>query len=133
MATARKDMARIIFVDDDRANGELVRMLLEMDGFQVSVCPDVDKAALAANDGVDAFIIDCNLARQTNGVDLLKRIRRGETPAQQDIPVIMTSGDDRREAEAEEAGANCFLLKPYPPSVLSSELFRLLHKESTSG
>ena len=93
-----------------------------MDGFTVLVCPDVARAKEASQDGVDAFVIDCNLSYGDDGVDLLIAIRAGNTAAASGIPVIMTSGDDRRHAAAEQAGATRFLIKPYSPSVLSTQL-----------
>lgn len=120
-------MAHVMLVDDDRTNSSLIKMLLEMDGFSVTLCPDVARAKAAAGDGIDAFVVDCNLARGDDGIDLLQSIRRGETAAAANVAVIMTSGDDRRRNESMNNGANCFLLKPYPPSTLSTELTNILH------
>lgn len=119
-------MANIILIDDDRTNANLIKMLLEMDGFSVKVGPDLQQARALIQETTDAFIIDCNLARGDNGIDLLKEIRNGETPVAKNIPVIMTSGDDRRSREADESGATQFLLKPYSPSKLSEELSKLV-------
>jgi len=104
----------------------LIQRLLEMDGFSVLVCPDVERAKEASLAGVDAFVIDCNLALGDDGVDLLIAIRNGDTSARTNTPVIMTSGDDRRHTEAEKAGATRFLIKPYSISVLSSQLSEML-------
>ncbi|HET6447223.1 MAG TPA: response regulator [candidate division Zixibacteria bacterium] len=119
-------MGTIILVDDDRSNTTLLKMLLEMDGFQVSACPGMVQALDAANDSVDAFIIDCNLAQGEDGIELLQAIRNGSTNAPQDCPVIVTSGDDGRIEEAELAGATTFLLKPFSPSSLSDLLRSVL-------
>jgi CheY-like chemotaxis protein len=119
-------MKTIILVDDDRTNTILLKRLLELDGFNVVVSPDREQAQLAAINGVDAFIIDCNLAHGDDGVELLSAVRQGMTEAPHDIPVIMTSGDDRRVAAAEAAGATSFLIKPYSPNVLSQQLNDLL-------
>lgn len=119
-------MHTIILVDDDRTNTTLIRMLLEMDGFVVVACPDIERARLAAGNGVDAFIIDCNLAHGDDGIELLRAIRVGMIEADPDIPVIMTSGDDSRSGAAESAGATRFLVKPYSPGTLSTHLSELL-------
>ena len=119
-------MDTVILVDDDRSNTTLLKMLLEMDGFHVIACPGESQALAASDDGVDAFIIDCNLAQGEDGVRLLQAIRDGRTPADQNCPVIMTSGDDRRVGEAELAGATKFLLKPFSPNSLSEILRSML-------
>lgn len=123
-------MKRIILVDDDRTNTTLIKRLLEMDGFEVLVCPDVKRAVEVSVDGADAFVIDCNLSFGDDGVDLLVAIRNGSTAADSNIPIIMTSGDDRRHAAAEQAGATRFLIKPYSPGVLSTKLSELLPQEN---
>ena len=119
-------MHTIILVDDDRTNTTLIRMLLEMDGFSVVACPDIERAQLATHNGADAFVIDCNLAHGDDGIELLRAIRLGTTKAEPDVPVIMTSGDDSRGVDAEQAGATRFLVKPYSPSTLSAHLGELL-------
>ena len=118
-------MGTLILVDDDRSSTTLLKMLLEMDGFDVIACPNADMAVAAATNGVDAFIIDVYLAQGENGLDLLSTIRNGDTPAPKDCPVVMTSGDERRRGDAERSGATTFLLKPFSPSHLS-ELMREL-------
>ena len=101
-------------------------------------CPDVlvgagtiltiEQAKTAAAKGVEAFVLDVNLSRGTSGIDLLKDVRAGETAAATDTIVIMTSGDHRRQSECQNAGADQFLLKPYPPNALSGYINDLLSK-----
>jgi DNA-binding response OmpR family regulator len=119
-------MKTIALVDDDRSNTYLIRKLLELDGFRVVVSPDIKRAQNATLNGIDAFVIDCNLAQGDDGIDLLLAIRQGTTAADSSVPVIMTSGDDRRLPDAERAGATRFLVKPYSPSTLSAQLSELL-------
>lgn len=119
-------MGSVILVDDDRTNITLIKRLLEIDGFDVVACPDAGQALAASKNGVDAFIIDCNLAKGDDGIALLKAIRKGDTPASLDCPVIMFSGDDRRSGEARRAGADRFLTKPFSLSTLSDLLRSLM-------
>ncbi len=121
-------MSNIIVVDDDMTNVQLLQMLLELDGFAVIPCTNMDQALAAITETADAFVVDCHLERNANGIDLLRTIRQGETKAPADVIVVMSSGDQRREPEAMEAGANYFLLKPYPPDELTDLLTTLLHK-----
>jgi two-component system chemotaxis response regulator CheY len=118
-------MTTIHLVDDDKTNANLIKLLLEMDGFKVLISPDLNHARNSLTPEIEGFIIDCNLSHGDNGIDLLRDIRSGRTPMPPNSPVIMTSGDDRRSQEAEASGATIFLLKPYSPSKLSEELKRL--------
>ncbi|MEZ4590277.1 MAG: response regulator [Chloroflexota bacterium] len=121
-------MTQIIVVDDDNTNASLIKMLLELDGFNVEACEDQEKAEAAATPQTKAFVIDCHLARGRSGLDLLRAIRAGDTEAAVETAVIITSGDYRRETESIDAGADLFLLKPYPPNDLSEAINNLLKK-----
>lgn len=126
-------MAKIIVVDDDVTNVQLLQMLLELEGHEVTPCTNIEEATRAATSHTEAFVIDWHLERNMSGLDLLTAVRLGETNADKETVVIMTSGDHRREKAAMADGANMFLLKPYPPDVLSSVLEELLSKEGGSG
>lgn len=119
-------MPRIALVDDDRVNTQLIQILLEEDGFDVVICPDLARIEEAAQEGLDLLMIDVHLARGEDGLALLQAIRAGQTAAPADIPVVITSGDDRRQEEARLAGASDFWLKPYSPSRLSDKLADLI-------
>jgi len=121
-------MSKIIVVDDDPTNITLIQMLLELDGFAVIACNDVEEAKAAAAADTSAFVVDYHLARGAKGLDLLQAVRRGDTAAPSDTVVIITSGDYRCEVETMEAGANLFLLKPYSPNILSQELHQQLQR-----
>ncbi|GIK55247.1 MAG: response regulator [Chloroflexi bacterium] len=119
-------MLNIVVVDDDITNVQLLQMLLELDGFKVNACTNIPEAISLTTPHTFAFVIDWHLERNASGSDLLHAIRQGKTPASRDTAVIISSGDHRREQEALAAGANHFLLKPYPPDELSKLLASLL-------
>jgi two-component system response regulator CpxR len=127
-----QNMTQIIVVDDDNTNSNLIKMLLELDGFSVEACEDQEKAEVRASSATKAFVIDCHLARGRSGLDLLRAIRAGETNAAAETAVIITSGDYRREEESLTYGANLFLLKPYPPNALSEVINEILTKGTTN-
>lgn len=119
-------MPNVILVDDDRTSINLVKMLLELDGFKVTICYDIASAKAAANPATDALVVDYHLRSGDNGLELIKAIRKGETAAANDTLAILTTGDQRKESEAEQAGVDKFMLKPYPPSTLSKTINELL-------
>ena len=103
-------MKRILIVDDEENIGRSLRMILEREGYAVSVCgsaaefrrrPDSQRA--------DVFLLDLRLP-DASGIDLLKEIRQGENGS----PVIMISGHGAiaDAVEATRAGAFDFLEKP---------------------
>ena len=126
-------MANIIVLDDDKTNTDLIKMLLELDGFQVSPSTTIEEAVIASNPTTDAFVIDCNLSRGTSGLELLQQIRTNQTDADTNTVVIMTSGDIRLEKEAMAQGADLFLLKPYPPEDLATTITNLIEQKEQNG
>ena len=119
-------MTNVILVDDDRTSVNLVKMLLELDGFKVITCYDIASAKEAAAATTDAIIVDYHLRSGDNGLELVKAVRRGDTAAAITTLTILTTGDQRKEKEADEAGVDRFLLKPYPPSALSKTITEIL-------
>jgi DNA-binding response OmpR family regulator len=119
-------MPNVILVDDDRTNATLIKKLLEMDGFTVGAYPDIASARAAAQTGADAFVIDCHLASEQDGLQLLQAVRHNETGAPSDTVVVVTSGDLRVRDEALHRGATRFFSKPFSPAELSRLLTELV-------
>ena len=112
-----------MIVDDDRTTVQLLKTLLELDGFQVDLAADADVDFQQAGDvPPDAFLVDYHLA-ETDGTDFVRKLRA--TPRFAVTPVIMTSGLNRTN-EAMAAGANEFLIKPFDPRDLVALLRKVL-------
>lgn len=126
-------MKTIIVVDDDSTNTSLLQMLLEIEGYNVAPCKNIGEALMATDDGANGFVIDCHLAGGVSGLSLLREIRAGKTAVSANTVVIMASGDHRLEDESLTSGADRFLLKPYSPTQLSSELSNLIAEREHSG
>lgn len=114
-------MNKVMLVDDDRTMLDLLKTLLELEGYEVlPVIPAEygDFLAKVLEVKPDAILLDVHLNR-VSGIDLLKEMR---TNAQlSDIRILMTSGEDLREL-CMAAGADGFLLKPYMPDELIQKI-----------
>ena len=112
-----------MIVDDDRTMNSLLQTLLELDGFSVVLCPQGDQVlATATAQKPDVILMDLHIG-EANGLELLREIR--QHPELKSLPVVMSSGMDV-EDECQAAGANAFVLKPYPPEQLSATLKKVL-------
>lgn len=108
-------MAKVMIVDDDQTTVSLLKMLLELDDFEVeTVALGANVIPQAEQFHPDIFLMDYHLT-DTHGVDVLRDIRQHTTFST--IPVIIASGMDV-EDEVMQAGANKFLVKPFEPSEL---------------
>ena len=96
-------MKRILIVDDEENIGRSLKLILEREGFGVSVCHTLGEAR-AFSGHFDAYLLDMRLP-DGNGVDLLKDLK---------APAIMISGHGTiaDAVEATRAGAFDFLEKP---------------------
>jgi two-component system, NtrC family, nitrogen regulation response regulator NtrX len=103
-------MKRILIVDDEENIGRSLKLILEHEGYAVSLCGSAAEFHRSADARrADAFLLDVRLP-DGNGIDLLRAIRQGESGA----PAIMISGHATiaDAVEATRAGAFDFLEKP---------------------
>jgi two-component system nitrogen regulation response regulator NtrX len=101
-------MKRILIVDDEENIGRSLRLILEREGYSVSICHTAGEAR-AWGTRADAFMVDVRLP-DASGMDVLRHIKAAEPQA----PVIMISGHGTISdaVEATRAGAFDFLEKP---------------------
>ena len=101
---------KILIVDDEENIGRSLRMILEREGYAVSVCRSVAefrKNVVAAR--ADGYLFDMRLP-DGSGIDLLHEMQQNGSRA----PAIMISGHGTiaDAVEATRAGAFDFLEKP---------------------
>lgn len=119
--------SRILVVDDDSAILELLRILLESEGYQVQTF-DSGPAALrnALNHPPDAAIIDLMMPGM-NGLDLIQALRYD--PRTHQLPVLICSayyGDLRHvTAELRQRNTSC-LRKPFQIQELLDRLANMV-------
>jgi len=99
---------RILILDDEPNIGSSLRLILEREGYAVTVTRAVAEAKALA-DRADALLVDVRLP-DGSGIDLLRHLRDRDHPA----PAIMISGHATiaDAVEATRAGAFDFLEKP---------------------
>ena len=99
---------RILILDDEPNIGSSLRMILEREGYAVTVTRTIADAKAVAG-RADALLLDVRLP-DGSGIDLLRQLRERDFPA----PVIMISGHAtiRDAVDATRTGAFDFLEKP---------------------
>ena len=116
-------MDKVVIVDDDRVFRELLKTVLQMEGYQPVACTQPDQVLDTVQAEQPALVLmDVHIHNQ----DTLGTLRALKTdPELKDIPVVMTSGMDRSD-ECLETGADAFVLKPFRPSQLLDIISRLI-------
>ncbi|WP_216379431.1 MtrAB system response regulator MtrA [Arcanobacterium phocae] len=106
---------RILVVDDDPGISEMVAILLESEGYEVSVCANGSNVlALFKAEHPDLVLLDVMLPGM-DGVSVCRVLRE-----ESDVPIIMMSAktDSVDVIAGLEAGADDYVTKPFENSVL---------------
>jgi len=119
----------ILVVDDSPAMQALIRRVLDLSGFDVAACwmagNGEEALELLRQNWVDVILTDVNMPGM-NGEEFLRRLRADEVL--QSIPVVVVSTDatQTRLHRMLELGAASYVVKPFHPEVLRTELERVL-------
>ncbi|HEX8985348.1 MAG TPA: sigma-54 dependent transcriptional regulator [Bryobacteraceae bacterium] len=103
-------MPRVTILDDEENVGRSLRLILEREGYAVTICRTAEELrAQAEARRADVFLLDVMLP-DGNGIEVLRWLRQHDARA----PVVMISGHGTiaDAVEATRAGAFDFLEKP---------------------
>ncbi|MGB6130317.1 MAG: response regulator [Acidobacteriaceae bacterium] len=117
-------MAKALVVDDSRAVRMLLSRTLKQLGYEVQEAAngrEALEAIEAGNSGVQLVLADWNMP-EINGLDLLKRLRQNPALASLAVVMVTTETEIDRIAEALEAGANEYVMKPFTRDILAEKL-----------
>jgi two-component system chemotaxis response regulator CheY len=117
-------MATALVVDDSRAIRTILSKTLKELGFEVREAGN-GKEALeviqAEKSAVTLILVDWNMP-EMNGLELLKRLR--QNPEFSSLVVVMVTAETELDhiAEALEAGANEYVMKPFTKDIIIGKL-----------
>jgi diguanylate cyclase (GGDEF)-like protein len=129
---AKEDLD-ILVVEDSPTQAELLKYILEEQGYKVTLARDGKKAYASLNGYKPALIIsDINMPGM-NGYELCQRIK--EDGLLGDIPVILLTSLSGVEdvMEALSCGADGFITKPYSADYILKHIKRILADNSSSS
>ena len=117
-------MATVLIVDDDPFIRRLVATTLEdVAGFELMEAGDGREAvAVAGKTPPELVFLDIDMP-EVDGIDACRQLRANASTAKATIVMLTAAAGDEAEREADEAGADLFLTKPFSPL----ELLRLVH------
>jgi phosphoserine phosphatase RsbU/P len=127
-APAASMSGRLLVVDDDDANREMLARRLARHGFEVVTASNgLDALQLIRTSKFDLVLLDMVMPR-LDGYQVLSRIK--SQPALADLPVIMISALDEENGVARciELGAEDYLSKPFNPVFLRARIGACLEK-----
>ena len=118
-------MKKILVVEDDDVERELVRMTLEREGYRVLIADNGARGfELALEERPDLIVTDVWMPT-ADGVYLIRRVR--STPELASTPILVTPGFGTGSASVSLGqGADAFEPKPLDPDSLRESVRRLL-------
>jgi CheY-like chemotaxis protein len=116
----------VLIVDDDQFIRRLIATTLEdVAEFELHEAEDGLKALeVAQRERPTLVFLDVDMPR-LNGIDTCRRLRGDDATSRSTIVILTASHGDSVEHEAEEAGADLFLTKPFSPLELLNLVDRL--------
>ena len=124
-------MPRILVVEDSVSMRSFVRNALESDSRSspnldvVEASSGFEALRLLPRGPYDLVITDINMP-DINGLELISFIRRSELHKETPVLIISTQSSERDRARGLSLGANGYLIKPFSPEDLQSEVWRVL-------
>jgi len=117
-------MQLVLLVEDEYGNAEVLRLLLEAEGYRVAVAGNGREAlALLAGEKPAVILSDFMMPHMTGG-ELGLAVRA--TPALKDIPFVILSGTQEAVVRAAFEDYDAFVVKPFAAEDLLKVLAHLI-------
>ncbi len=129
VAVRTSEHGKLLVVDDDHLNREMIARRLEHMGFKVVLAADgLEALAALKREAFDLVLLDV-LMPQLDGFQTLERIKAHDRWSS--IPVVMLSALDDADSTARciTAGAEDYVPKPFNPVVLRARINASLEKK----
>jgi DNA-binding response OmpR family regulator len=120
---------KVLVIDDDTAITELMGLLLQTQGFDVvTTNSSVEGVKLAAELNPNIILLDLMMP-ELDGWQVCKAVRKFSN-----VPILVLSavGDPGMVASALDSGADGFLSKPVPTSVLIAHIKKMTKRQTGS-
>jgi DNA-binding response OmpR family regulator len=116
---------KILVVDDDENTCELIRMQLDMAGFDPVCARDGREALAAAREHRPSLMILDLVLPEVDGIEVFREVRRNTN-----VPVIMVTArsDEFDRVLGLEMGADDYVTKPFNPRALVARVKAILRR-----
>jgi len=117
--------ARVLIIEDVKEMADLVRLYLQKEGMEASICQTAEDAlAEFSRERFDLVVLDINLPGM-DGFEFLQRLRKTSS-----VPVMIVSARDADEdmVLGLGIGADEFVTKPFSPKVLVARVRAMLRR-----
>jgi len=110
---------KVLVADDDPAILDVMRMMLEFEGYEVATTLNGATVLQLGVDLPDLLLLDIWMSG-TDGRDICKILKQSDRTS--NIPIVLVSASKDIERSAFEAGANDFIAKPFEMNELLQKI-----------
>jgi len=121
-----RSLPRILVVDDNANNVEILRMRLESHGYEVVTAVDGEAGLVAVREHLPDLILLDIMMPKLDGVEVCRRIRADNSLPFIPIILVTAKSDQKDVVAALEAGGDEFLTKPVDHAALVARVKSML-------
>ena len=124
--------ARILVIEDEPSQMELLSYNLEKQGYVVSCAMDGEEGLLSAEELLPDLVVLDWMLPNVSGIEVCRQLKRGKETSK--IPVIMLTarGEETDRVRGLDTGADDYIVKPYSVSELMARVRALLRRSRPS-
>jgi two-component system phosphate regulon response regulator PhoB len=119
---------RVLIVEDEDAQAEVLRYNFDREGFDVTVAGDGDEAIFAVEEQQPDLVLLDWMLPGTSGIAVCQRLR--SRPETRGLPIIMLTarGEEADRVRGFESGADDYVVKPFSPIELVARVRAVLRR-----
>ena len=121
-------VGKVLYLEDNYIEAKITTAIMEHHGLEVVRAVSAERALQIVDGSFDLIVADFYLQEAMSGGDFLHNIRCGLRYSREELPVLVVTGEEDRNMQAEifHAGGNDFVTKPIMEEILISRIRSLL-------
>ncbi len=121
-------VGKVLYLEDNYVEAKITTAIMEHHGLEVVRAVSAEEALKIVDASFDLIVADFFLQEDMSGGDFLHNIRCGLRYSREELPVLVVTGEEDRNMQAEifHAGGNDFVTKPVIEEILISRIRSLL-------
>ena len=128
LSGAMSSKPRVLIVEDEDAQAEVLRYNFDREGFDVLMAVDGEEAMLAVEEQQPDLVLLDWMLPGTSGIAVCQRLRA--KPETRSLPIIMLTarGEEGDRIRGLDSGADDYVVKPFSPSELVARVRAVLRR-----
>ncbi len=119
---------RILIVEDDEAQAEILHYNLEREGFDTVMARDGEEALLAVEEQQPDLVVLDWMLPGASGLTVCQRLRKRRETRSLPVIILTARGEETDRVRGLEAGADDYVVKPFSPSEMIARCRAVLRR-----